>query len=70
MAYVRKTVDEYRLLVNYGEGWEHEVTEFSWTDLRRRLKEYRAECRYPLKTVKVRVKIENGASETPLGGKS
>ena len=41
--YVRKTRDEYRLLVNYGfgHGWEHECTEDSPTAIRLRMREYR-----------------------------
>lgn len=50
MPYVRKTVDEYRLHVNYGQGWEHEVTEPTWKDMRERLLEYRDNCpQYPVK---------------------
>jgi hypothetical protein len=29
MAYQRKTRDVYRLFVDYGQGWEHELDEFS-----------------------------------------
>ena len=29
MAYVRKTVDCWRLFVNYGQGWEYEGTDYS-----------------------------------------
>ena len=28
MAYQRKTRDVYRLFVDYGQGWEHELDEF------------------------------------------
>ncbi len=44
MAYVRKTTDEYRLHVNYGHGWEHEVTEATRREARERLKEYNENC--------------------------
>lgn len=52
MAYVRKTRDEYRLHVNYGygDGWEHEVTEDTWTEASNRRTEYRENCpEYPVK---------------------
>jgi len=32
MAYERKTVDEWWLYVNYGQGWEHETTETTKDD--------------------------------------
>jgi len=56
MTYIRKTVDEYRLFVDYGEGWYHETTEPSWKELRARVKEYRTNCpEHALKTRKVRI---------------
>jgi hypothetical protein len=57
MIPIRKTVDEYHLLVNYqqGDGWEHEVTEFSRQAINERRKEYRENQPYPVKTRKVRV---------------
>ena len=33
MAYQRKTRDVYRLFVDYGQGWEHELDEFSEIDV-------------------------------------
>lgn len=44
MAYVRKTSDEYRLWINYGQGWEYEVNETSRKEIRERRKEYRENC--------------------------
>ncbi len=44
MAYKRKTVDVYEMHSNYGYGWECEVTEDSWKDLREQLKCYRENC--------------------------
>jgi hypothetical protein len=66
MTYQRKTVDEYRLFVNYGEGggWEHEITEFSWRALMTRVKEYRANCPYPIKYRKVRIRKDDCEKET------
>jgi hypothetical protein len=60
MAYVRKTVDEFRLLVHYGQGWEHELTEESHKEARARRTEYRDNCpQYPCKIEKKRVKKES-----------
>lgn len=58
MGYKRKTVDEYRLYVNYGygHGWEHECSYDSLRELKQGLKEYRANMPYPVKGKKVRVK--------------
>ena len=48
MAYQRKTRDVYRLFVDYGQGWEHELDEFSLREIRQRQKEYRENCpQYP-----------------------
>lgn len=37
MAYVRKTRDAFYLYVNYGygQGWEHEITEYSRKEIPR-----------------------------------
>lgn len=57
--YVRKTRDTFELHVNYGKGWEHEVTEFSRKDIRERRKEYRENCpEYPVKVMKKRERLE------------
>ena len=40
MSYERKTIDEYVLLANYGQGWEEEITEETYIDIKKRLKEY------------------------------
>ena len=55
--YIRKTFDEYHLFVDYGygDGWEHEVTEDTLKEIRKRVKEYRANCQYPVMWKKVRV---------------
>ena len=54
--YKRKTVDEYRLYVNYGQGWEHETTEESYRELREQQRCYRENCpEYPTKLVIKRV---------------
>lgn len=56
MARQRKTVDFYELHVRYAGGWEHEVTEFHWEEMRKRLKEYRENVpEWPAKCIKRRV---------------
>lgn len=52
MTYVRKTRDEYRLWIDYGygHGWEHECSEDTGTEIRKRCREYRENCpQYPRK---------------------
>lgn len=58
MKYKRKTRDEYRILVHYGQVWEHEITEETFRDAREQYRCYRANCPYPVKIVKKRVRIE------------
>lgn len=61
MTYERKTRDEYRLFVNYGQGWEHEISEDTSKGIRERAKEYRENCpEYPVKWSAHRVKKEPG----------
>lgn len=58
MAYKRKTVDCWRMYVNYGAGWEYELTEYSREEAYQRVKEYAENCpQYPTKSVKGREKI-------------
>jgi hypothetical protein len=59
MPYVRKTEDEYRLFVDYGQGWEHEHTESSLKAIRQSVKDYKKNApQYPVKwTGPHRVKI-------------
>lgn len=57
MAYERKTVDCWRMYVDYGFGWEYELTEYSKVDIKARIREYTENCpQYPIKTVKGREK--------------
>jgi hypothetical protein len=57
--YVRKTRDVWRFYLNYGQGWEHEITEETRAAMLANLKAYRENCpQYPLKIVKVRERIE------------
>lgn len=58
----RKTRDEYQLWIKYGQGWEHEISEDSQSEIRARYKEYRDNCpEYPVKWKKARVRIEQDA---------
>jgi len=53
----RKTVDMFELHVNYGQGYEHEISEYTRTEIKQRLAEYRENCpQYHAKSKKVRVK--------------
>lgn len=59
MAYKRKTRDVWVLYVDYGQGWEYELTGYSRDEIRQRRKEYRENCpQYPTKVVMKREKIE------------
>jgi hypothetical protein len=55
--YQRKTKDEYQMFVNYGYGWEHELSEETVEEINQRKREYRENCpQYPVKVVKKRIK--------------
>ena len=41
MAYVRKTIDRWDIMGNYGYGWECECSEYTYKEAIQRLKEYR-----------------------------
>lgn len=60
MSYKRKTEDEYRLFVNYGQGLEEVTAEKTRTEIHARRREYRINCpEYACKvTGPHRVKIE------------
>ncbi len=57
MPYKRKTRDCWRFYVNYGQGWEHEITEFTFAEMKENRKAYRTDCKYPLKIVRGREKL-------------
>ena len=58
MEYQRKTEDEYQLWINYGGGWEHEISESTRAEAKAQQKTYRENCpQYPTKIIKRRVKI-------------
>ena len=56
--YKRKTEDCYRFYVNYGRGWEYEITELTYSDMKMNRKLYLENCNYPLRIVKGREPIE------------
>ena len=59
MRQPRKTVDCWRFYLNYGQGWELEIIEFTRDAMRENAKAYRENCpQYPLKIVRGREKIE------------
>lgn len=39
--YVRKTVDRWDIMANYGYGWDCECSEYTSKDAKQTLKEYR-----------------------------
>lgn len=41
MAYIRKTVDRWDIMSNYGYGWECECSESTFKEAKQTLKEYR-----------------------------
>lgn len=54
----RRTVDQYTLRADYGQGYEDATTENSYTEIKERLKEYREaapEYRYTYKKTRVRI---------------
>lgn len=63
--YKRKTVDEYQLHINYGNGYEHEISEDTRKEIYQRVKEYRLNCpQWPVTVVIKRVKITTIGSNT------
>ncbi len=55
---IRKTRDTWELHVNYGRGWEHEITEFTRHEARAQLRAYRENCpQYPARLVTRRERI-------------
>jgi hypothetical protein len=59
-AYTRKTRTCWRFYINYGfgDGWEHEITEYTREAMRENRKAYRENCSYPLRIVRGREPIE------------
>ncbi len=57
MAYQRKTVDCWRFYGNYGQGWEHECTEFTRDEMLENKRAYEQNSPGALKIVRGREKI-------------
>ena len=58
--YIRKTRDRYDIETNWGYSWECECSEYTWSDAKRTLEEYRKNShgRYASRVKKHREKIE------------
>lgn len=54
VARINRYVYGWRISVNYGQGWEYEIFETTWREVRARLAEYRANCSYPVKVTRGR----------------
>jgi hypothetical protein len=61
MKFQRKTRDIWELHVNYNyHGFEHELTEYSFLEIKKRRKEYQENCpQYTLKIIRKREKKGN-----------
>jgi len=57
--YKRVTRDCWRFYVNYGHGWEHEITEYTRAEMKVNRAAYRDNCSYPLRVRFGRERIEN-----------
>lgn len=57
--YIRKTIDEYEIQGNYGQGWECVTTEETRKAAREQLKCYNENEPNPHRIVKKRVKKES-----------
>ena len=55
--YKRKTIDVWRLFINYGQGWEHETTETTIAAYRENRWAYRENCAYPQRWKSGREKV-------------
>jgi hypothetical protein len=56
--YIRKTRDAWDFYVNYGQGWEYEIREFTREGMRENRKAYRENAgQYPLRIIKRRIAI-------------
>lgn len=57
-TYKRKTIDVWRIYVNYGQGWEHECTEMTREAMKENRRAYRENCAWPVKVVRGREKVK------------
>lgn len=56
---VRKTIDRWDIMTNYGYGWEVENSEYTYTDAKRSLKEYRENIQGNVKLEKHRERLDD-----------
>jgi hypothetical protein len=57
----------WKILVNYGQGWEWETWEDSWKEAKARLREYRENApQYPVKATRGRI-INHTAQSVGVG---
>ena len=52
----RTTIDCWRFFVDYGNGWEHEITEFTREDMQENRKAYAENCQFPVRIKRGRMK--------------
>ena len=55
----RKTIDRWDIMTNYGYGWEVENSEYTYTDAKRSLKEYRENIQGNVKLEKHRERLDD-----------
>lgn len=58
MVYKRKTRDCWLFYCDYGQGWEHEITEYTRQAMEENRRAYLLNSPYPLRIVKGREKIK------------
>lgn len=56
--YIRKTIDRWDIMTNYGYGWECECSEYTWKDAKQTEKEYRKNIRGAVRIEKHRERKE------------
>ena len=56
--YIRKTIDRWDIMTNYGYGWECECSEYTYKEARQTLKEYRENISGAVRLEKHREKKE------------
>jgi len=53
---MNKYINEWQILVNYGQGWEYEIAETNYREAKKRIKEYRENApQYPIKLKYARI---------------
>lgn len=63
MAYIRKTRDRWDIMTNYGYGWECECSEYTWTEARQTVKEYRENTNAAIRIEKHREQIKENKKQ-------